>query len=253
MNKIFLYLSKIKKSRGPNFKDQRGMTLIEVLVAFFVLAIITLAMVQSVSLANKAMLTNKSKTKAISLIENEVEEARLMSYSEVGISGGNPDGEMEPQSTIEVDGEEFVITRSVNWVEGEYSYKQVEISAQCDKLNNEITVVTQIAPTFGEGGPPSAEHPPPTDLVIDYDIKLIFIRSIGLNWEEPDTETDIDYYNVYREKGDGGYGDPHAKAYVSRYDETFFEFGTGVYSYYVKAVYTDGEESEPSNEVTTTR
>jgi len=253
MNKIFLYLSKIKKSRKLSLKDQKGMTLVEVLVAFFVLAIITLVMVQSVSVANKAMLTNKSKTKAIALIENEVEETRLRSYSEIGISGGNPDGEMEPQSTIEVDGEEFVITRSVDWMEGEYSYKQVEISAQCDKLNNEITIVTQIAPTFGEGGPPSDPHPPPTDLIIEYDIKLIIFRSIGLNWEEPDTETPIDYYNVYRKKGSGSYGSPHAKAYVSRYDETFFEFGTGVYSYYVTAVYDDGTESEPSNEVTTTR
>jgi len=250
MKKIFFYLSKVKGNKRLGLKDQNGMTLVEVLIAFFVLGIVTLVMVQSVSVANKAMLANRSKTKALALLENEIEQTRLRSYSEIGISGGNPDGTMEPLSTIDLDGEEFTVTRSVDWVEGEYSYKQVEISAKCDNVN-EITLVTQIAPTFGEGGPPSIPYPPPTNLVIDYDFKIFIIRSVGIDWEEPDTTTPVDYYKVYRKKGSGAYG-LRGNAYVSRYDETFTEWGTGVYTYYVTAVYTDGRESEPSNEVTTT-
>jgi len=249
MEKIFLYISKIRENKRLCLKCQKGMTLVEVLIAFFILAIVTLVMVQSVSVANKAMLTNKSKTQALSLIENEMEEARLRSYSEIGITDGDPPGSMEPQSTIEVDGEEFIITRSVDWVEGAYSYKQVEISAQCDKLNNEITLVTQIAPTFGEGGPPSLPYPPPTNLKIEFNFKFLFIRSIGINWDKPDTETPIDHYNVYRRKDAGGYS-LRNQANVTRYDESFFEWGSSVYTYYVTAVYTDGTESEPSNEVT---
>jgi len=253
MKKIFFHLSKIKSIKKLNLKDQKGMTLVEILVAFFVLAMVTLVMVQGVTMANKAMMVNKSKTKALALVDNEIEQTRLRSYSEIGISGGNPDGSMEPQSTIEVDGEEFVITRSVEWVEGEYSYKQVEISAQCDKLNNEITIVTQIAPTFGEGGPPSIPYPPPTNLEIEYDITIIIFRAISINWEKPDTETPIDYYKVYRKKGTGTFN-YRGQASVTRYDETFIEWGKPAkYTYYVTAVYDDGKESEPSNEVTTTR
>ncbi len=252
MKKIYFYFSKKRFNERLGIKDQAGMTLVEVLVGFFILGIVTLVMVQSVSVANKAMLTNRSRTKALALLENEMEETRLRSYSEVGITGGNPDGTMEPLSTIDLDGEEFIVTRSVDWVEGEYSYKQVEISAKCDNVNEEITIVTQIAPTFGEGGPPTAPYPPPTNLVIEYDIKILIFRSIGIEWKEPDTETIVDYYNVYRRKGSGAYGFRN-KAYVSRYDETFTEWGTGVYTYYVTAVYIDGTESEPSNEVTTTR
>ncbi len=155
---------------------------------------------------------------------------------------------MEAESVI--DG--YTIRRTITWVEDEYSYKQVEISTINDKMNEEVTVVTQVYPSFGEGGPPSATYPPPVNLIIEYDFTIIIIRSIGLNWEKPDTETPISTYKVYRKKGSGAY-QYLGSSNITRYADSFLEFGVGKYTYYVTAVYADGTESERSNEAATTR
>ncbi len=248
MKKVYFYFSKVKNIKKPDIKNQKGLTLVEVVIAFLVLVIVSLIMVQGVMIARKATERNKARTEAMALINNEIEEIRLRSYSEVGIVGGDPEGGLEQES--EING--YTIKRSVEWVEGEYSYKQIEISAQNDKMNEEVTVVTQVYPSFGEGGPPSVPYPPPTNLIIEYDFTIIILRSIGLNWEKPDTETPIDRYEVYRKKGSGSY-QHRGSSNITRYVDSFLELGVGTYTYYVIAVYTGETESDPSNEVTTTR
>jgi len=231
-----------------NIKNQIGMTLIEVAIAFFVLSIITLIMVQGVMMARKATDLNKAKTEAMAIINNEIEEIRLRNYSEIGIVDGNPDGEIVEQSIING----YTVTRKIDWVEGEYSYKQIEVSAKNDIMKAEVSVVTQVAPSFGEGGPPTAQYPPPRNLKIEYDFTVLILRSIGLNWEKPDTETPLDRYDIYRKKGSGSYS-KRGSSNITRYSDSFIEFSVGKYSYYAIAVYQDGTESEPSNVVTTTR
>jgi len=251
MKKGYSYSSNNNNKKSLDIKNQEGLTLVEVLIAFLVLIIVTLIMVQGVMIATKAAEINKAKTKAMAIVNNEIEEIRLRSYGEIGIEGasaGEPEGSLEAESII--DG--YIITRDVVWVEGEYSYKQVEIGAINDKMNEEVTVVTQIYPSFGEGGPPSVPYPPPTNLIIEYDFTIIILRSIGLNWDAPDTETPISSYKIYRKKGTGAYG-YRASSNITRYVDSFIEFGVGKYTYYVTAVYADGTESEPSNEAATTR
>lgn len=251
MKKEYFYYSKNKNINKFRFKSQKGMTLVEVMVAFVVLVIVSLIMVQGVLIATRASEINRSKTIAMALINNEIEEIRLRSYNEIGIDGapaGEPEGELESESVID----EYTIRRTITWVEGEYSYKQIEVGAINDKMNEEVTVVTQVYPSFGEGGPPSVPYPPPVNLIIEYDFTLIIIRSIGLNWEKPDTETPINTYKVYRKKGSGAY-QYRGSSNITRYADTFFEIGVGKYTYYVTAVYADGTESERSNEAATTR
>lgn len=245
------YSSKNKNIKKISIGSQEGLTLVEVVIAFLVLVIVSLIMVQGVMIATRAAEINRSKTEAMAIANNEIEEIRLRSYSEIGIEGasaGEPAGNIEAESVING----YTVKRSVTWVEGEYSYKQVEVSAINDKMNDEVTVVTQVYPSFGEGGPPSLPYPPPVNLIIEYDFTVIILRSIGLNWEKPDTETPINTYRIYRKKGSGSY-QYRGSSNITRYVDTFLEFGVGKYTYYVIAVYTDGTESEPSNEAATTR
>jgi len=251
MKKEYFHPSKNKDINKFRFKNQKGMTLVEVMVAFVVLVIVSLIMVQGVMIATRAAEINRSKTEAMALINKEIEEIRLRNYNEIGIDGasaGEPEGELESESVI--DG--YTIRRTITWVEGEYSYKQIEIGAQNNKMNVEVTMVTQVYPSFGEGGPPSVPYPPPVNLIIVYDTKFLLLRIIDLNWEKPDTETPISNYKIYRKKGSGAYS-YRATSNITRYTDQFIELGTSNYTYYVTAVYGDGTESERSNEVTTTR
>jgi len=251
MKRGYSYSSNNDNKKRLDIKNQEGLTLIEVVIAFLVLVIVTLIMVQGVMIATKAAEINKAKTAAMAIANNEIEEIRLRNYGEIGIEGasaGEPQGGIEAETVI--DG--FTISRTITWVEGEYSYKQVEISAINDSLNEQVTVVTQVYPSFGEGGPPSATYPPPANLIIEYDFTLIFWRFIGLNWDKPDTETPITRYNIYKKIGGGAYQYLNASN-ITRYVDSFFEIGVRKYTYYVTAVYEGGIESERSNEAATTR
>ena len=130
----------------------------------------------------------------------------------------------------------------VTWVDGEYSYKQIEISAVNDKMTQEIAVVTQLYPEFGEGGPPEAPYPPATNLTISGIRIFIWYLFVELDWEAPETSTQIDYYEIYRN------GSLWRTSNLTRY---YVGTVTGNRSFYVVVVYDDGMRSDPSNTVST--
>ncbi len=231
--------SKLIGNQGV-FNDEKGMTLVEVVIAFFILSLVTLLMVQGVMIATRANEINKSKTEAIALINNEVEEIRLRDYDEVGIEGapeGEPQGSLEAES--EVNG--YTVKRKITWVEDEYSYKQIEISADNDEMTEEISVVTQVYPHFGEGGPPPG-HPPVTNLAVDGIWFFIWIE-IQVTWDAPETEASVDYYEVYRD------GSSHDTTYNTSYTE--YLVAGRHHEYYIVVWYDDGECSDPSETVST--
>ena len=231
------------------FKKERGMTLVEVVIAFFVLSFVTLIMVQSVMMSMRAAELNKSRTEAIALANTELEEIRLRNYSEVGIIGavgGDPEGSLESESVVDYNGTEYIIRRTVTWVDGEYSYKLIEIEAENDDMTVPVSVVTQLYPKFGEGGPPLADYPPVTDLTISGTRIQIWIwvsiLLLQLDWSEPEAANTIDYYEIYRD------GSLYRTSNITRWGTAFM---SGDHTFYVVVVYDDGMRSDPSNVVDT--
>jgi len=223
-------------------RDCRGYTLIEVLVAFLIIALISIGLIQTTVVNTRATSLNNAKTEAMALLNSEIEEIRLRSYDDIGIdgaTGGDPVGELEGETVVG----DYTITREVTWVEGEYSYKQVEVKAESDRLSREVTLVTQVYPVFGEGGAPLEAYPAPENLEVEFNYTILFWRYIGLNWDAPDAANPIDYYNIYRN------GSLRTTSYTTRADDTGSRWST--YTYYVTAVYEDATESDWSNVVTT--
>lgn len=231
------------------FKNEKGLTLVEVVIAFLVLALVTTVTVQGVMISIRANEINRAKTEAIALANTELEDIRLMSYSNIGIvgaTGSDPEGELESVSIVDYNGTNFTVNRSVTWVDGEYSYKQIEVSAVTDDMEVPISVVTQLYPEFGEGGPPPADYPPVTDLTISGVRSgwfIIFILLLQLDWSAPEAANTIDYYEIYRDSS------LYTTSNLTRWGTALM---LGDHSFYVVVVYDDGTRSDPSNVVSTT-
>ncbi|MCD4670395.1 MAG: type II secretion system GspH family protein, partial [Actinomycetia bacterium] len=151
MIKKYIYLLKFKEIKDRIRFNQKGLTLVEVIIAFFIITLVSVVLIQGVSVSTKTLKVNKAKTEAVAMINEEIEKIRFRDYSDVGIvgaTGGNPEGYLDPVSVVG----DFTVNRDITWVDGEYSFKQVEITVMSDRMHEEIVMVTQVSPIFGEGG-----------------------------------------------------------------------------------------------------
>jgi len=137
----------IKKIRNRYLiRQEKGSTLVEVMVAFFIIALLATIVIQSTKMALDALEMNKAKTTAISLANEEIEKIRAMDYEDIGISGSDPAGTMTQYISND---EGFTIYYDISWVNGSNSFKQVLVRVSNDALNEDVEVITQIAPKIG--------------------------------------------------------------------------------------------------------
>ncbi len=232
---LWVKLHNVKK----RVKDgEKGLTLVEVVIALLIISIITAIVIHSSIMAIDTSEYNKTKTIAISIANEEMEKIRAMDYGDIGIAGGDPEGTLESEA---VNPEGYTINYDVSWVEGEDSYKQVAVSVFKQPMKVDVEVITQIYPSDSSGAGGEEGHPAPTNLIITSDTGEGDSRAIVLEWSAPVTDLNIVEYKIYR---DGSYiGSDDDTSYIDN------PGGDGPYTYYVTALYEDGEESGPSNEV----
>jgi len=231
MKKEYFYFQKYKKKL--NLKNKKGFTLVEVVVALLIISIITLVLVRGTMISAGTLKVNRVKTKALAVASEKLELIKSMDYEDIELISENP-------MLFE---EGYDISYEITTVyEGDGSYKQVKISILKEPMNVPIDVITQIYPVKGIEEE-YVEHPPPIELEIEYDNGYGGEREIKLVWGEPDTELEIDKYNIYR----GGV------LIASAFTEMLIDRpgNDDIYSYYVTAEYEDGIESGPSNVVNT--
>jgi prepilin-type N-terminal cleavage/methylation domain-containing protein len=224
------------------YRSCSGFTLVEVLIAMFLIALMAVGLIQGTTVAINALERNKEKTKAIAVANEKIELLKAMGYEEIGLTSENPGWEITFPELSEVG---YSIYYYSAWVDDEEnSYKQVMVSVINSDMSVPVEVVTRIYPSLGSAPEAEPGFPAPRDLVIDYDSGHGANREIGLSWTAPDTERVIDRYNVYR---DGEFlGFALTEIYID---------GPGddnEYIYYVTTLYDDGTESDPSNSVTAT-
>ena len=104
-------------NRLRGMRSDAGFTLIEVLMAALILAIIA-APLSAVVLASTSLAANaRERTAADELAQTAIETMRTLSYSQVGIAGGNPDGSLAAStSTTILSGEAVTVATNVTWV-----------------------------------------------------------------------------------------------------------------------------------------
>ena len=136
-----VYSLKMKHVKNKIINENKGFSLIEALIAVIILAIVSVLMVQGVSMARRAYSSNKIKTEATALANQEIEKIRSMSFSDIGIVSGNPPGTLELQNSSGI----FTIDRSISWLTGSNNkIKQVKIIVSSPNLISSIEIVTEI-------------------------------------------------------------------------------------------------------------
>ena len=95
---------------------QKGFTFIEVLIAIAILLIGALAFVPLFVYASETAETNNRKAVAASLANGEIEKIRAMEFTNLGIKGGEPNGELSKTDSLTVNGVKYDIQRNISWI-----------------------------------------------------------------------------------------------------------------------------------------
>lgn len=228
-----------KTSRRLRKKD--GMTLVEVVIAFLIIAIVSTVLVRGTVTAVNTMRINTSKTEALAIANEKIEILKSIDYSEVLITEDNAEWISGYPDLAE---DEFEVTYDITWVGGDVDgYKQLKVSIFGGYMIIPIDVITQVFPPVGEEATGGNIYPPPDNFSIFSDEGEGELREIILNWDAPDTIKNILRYNVYRDS-------VFLKSSLIEYSSDYPGDNTS-YTYHVTTVYEGDTESVKSNSVTT--
>ncbi len=139
-----------------------GFSAIETLVGVAVLAMILTTVYQVYFSLMDAVRLGKMKVVASSLIAEQFEIVRNLPYSDVGISGGIPDGKLTGFKTVSRSGNDFGITTTIRNIDDPFDgtiggtpndtspadYKLVEVEVDCISCKNftPVSLTTIVAP-----------------------------------------------------------------------------------------------------------
>lgn len=134
----------------------------EVIFAATIFAVVAISIYQGFISLTSLISASRDKLAAIDLVNSEFELVRNLSYSDVGLQGGIPDGVLLATTTSVVDEREFTVTRVVRNVDDPFDgtisgspndlspadYKMVQITVSCATCQKplELSAVSNVAP-----------------------------------------------------------------------------------------------------------
>lgn len=143
-------------------KNQKGLTLIETLVATAIFVLIALGLYQAFGSLSTLAQAAKLKAVATALANEELEIARSLPYADVGIKGGWPVGKLSYQQIKVSGGASWQLTDTVRSLDDPFDgtiggtsndlnpadYKLVTVTVDCQncRANQTVTLTTQVAP-----------------------------------------------------------------------------------------------------------
>lgn len=135
-------------------KNNKGFTLLEVLIAMLILSIVATAATASFMYAFRTTRNNEIKMTAINLANRRIELIRSLTFANVGTKievspavywQGDPAGDILQQETVTADGYHFIINTTINWEEqadwdlagsASWDYKSVKVEVIPQNIEN---------------------------------------------------------------------------------------------------------------------
>lgn len=146
----------------------KGFTIIEVLIAMFVLAVTVIGLFGFVTLILKSTNDGQRRIVATALANEKMEMIRNLPYDSVGTVGGVPSGPIVQTEEAVRNGATYTVRTDIRYVDDDFDgtvtstpadllntdYKQarVEVSWTSDVSDRPVLLITQIAPSGIEGG-----------------------------------------------------------------------------------------------------
>lgn len=112
-------------------RDERGLTLVEVLVSVALLVLMSMTFAPALMFVLESAERNRIRTTATVLANEVIEELRTKTFDEIIIDGDNPVGEREEERTV--DGHEYRIRTMISWLEldesgaASWDYKGIKV------------------------------------------------------------------------------------------------------------------------------
>lgn len=136
-------------------------TLVEILVAVSVFAIVGGAIMSLLFSGIRAVRTNEARITAIGLAQQQMELIKNLPYNDVGVIGGYPVGTIAPVANQTINNVTYTVTTAIEYVDDSYDgvvpadalnadYKQIHVEVEWTPSGGEpappIIVVTNIVP-----------------------------------------------------------------------------------------------------------
>lgn len=146
-----------------------GFTLVETLVAVAIFAIFALGIYSGIQFVFRLVYNSRVRIIETSIINEQIEGIRTMSFYDVGILNGSPAGLLERTVTTTRNGIGFEITRTIRNIDDPFDglvtspspdlspadYKLVDVAVLCTSCNQKepVSMTTYVAPKYLEGDP----------------------------------------------------------------------------------------------------
>ena len=161
----------MQSSHTKNYtaKHKHGFTLLEIVVAVGIFAIFAIGIYSGIQFVFKLVYNSRVRIIETSLLNEQIESIRNMSFYDVGIINGSPSGLLERTVTTTRNSIDFEITRTIRNIDDPFDgtidgepqdlspadYKLVDISVICTSCHQKEPVImsTYIAPKYLEGDP----------------------------------------------------------------------------------------------------
>ncbi len=148
---------------------RKGFSLIEIIVAIGVFALLTVGLYSLLQFVFKSVYQSRLRILETSILNEQIELIRNLTFSDVGILNGSPPGVLTRTITTTRDGIPFIITRTIRNVDdpadgtiggdpndtAAADYKFVDVSIICTRCtqNTPLTLSTIVGPRYLEGDP----------------------------------------------------------------------------------------------------
>ncbi|MBD3311834.1 MAG: hypothetical protein GF349_05105 [Candidatus Magasanikbacteria bacterium] len=148
---------------------KKGFGLVEAIVGTAVFLLFSIGVYSGVQYIYKVVYQSRVRIIESSLLSEELETIRNLSFYDVGIEDGSPSGILPRTATTTRNGIDFIITRTIRNIDDEFDgqlggspddsspadYRFVELSIICDDCGQQepITMSTLVSPKYLEGDP----------------------------------------------------------------------------------------------------
>ena len=155
---------KYKKNKRIKRPQNKGFSLVDIIVGSALMLVFAIGVVGVFRVSAQLIFLNKAKVGALTLANEQLEFARNLTYTDVGVAGSFIEGSLLATETITLNGIEYTRTTFVEYVDDEkdgtasttdtiptdYKKLKTKISWEYKGKANEISLLTNIVPKGSE-------------------------------------------------------------------------------------------------------